>query len=62
MDDQQRRDDGMAQRREVLGNAWVDKSIANKNSFNADFIDLITRHAWGEIGPAAFRSAHPACS
>ena len=46
MDDQQRRDDGMAQRRKVLGDAWVDKSIANKNSFNADFIDLITRHAW----------------
>src|SRR5436189_1098426 len=49
MDDQQRRDDGMAQRRKVLGDAWVDKSIANKNSFNADFVDLITRHAWGEI-------------
>ena len=49
MDDQQRRDDGMNQRRKVLGDAWVDKSIANKNSFNADFIDLITRHAWGEI-------------
>ena len=49
MDDQERRDDGMAQRRKVLGNAWVDKSIAGKNSFNADFIDLITRYAWGEI-------------
>src|SRR5258708_16873796 len=49
MDDQKRRDDGMAQRRKVLGNAWVDKSIANKNSFNAEFLDLITRHAWGEI-------------
>src|SRR5205823_13279602 len=49
MDDQKRRDDGMAQRRKVLGDAWVDKSIANSNSFNAEFIDLITRHAWGEI-------------
>ena len=49
MDDQQRRDDGMAMRRKVLGNAWVDKSVNNKTSFNADFIDLITRHAWGEI-------------
>ncbi len=49
MDDQKRRDDGMAQRRKVLGEAWVDKSIKGKNSFNADFIDLITRHAWGEI-------------
>jgi 4-carboxymuconolactone decarboxylase len=49
MDDQQRRDEGMAQRRKVLGDAWVDKSAANMNSFNADFIDLITRHAWADI-------------
>jgi 4-carboxymuconolactone decarboxylase len=49
MDDQQRRDAGRAARRKVLGNAWVDKSAANTNSFNADFIDLITRHAWADI-------------
>ena len=49
MDDQQRRDGGMVQRRKILGNAWVDKSIANRNSFNTDFQDLITRYAWGEI-------------
>src|SRR6185295_17978392 len=47
--DDQRRDDGMAQRRKVLGNAWVDKSIASQNSFNAEFVDLITRHAWNDI-------------
>ena len=49
MDDQKRRDDGMARRRKVLGDVWVDKSIANKNSFNEEFLDLITRHAWGDI-------------
>jgi 4-carboxymuconolactone decarboxylase len=49
MDDQQRRDAGTAQRRKVLGDAWVDKSIANQNSFNTEFIDLITRHAWADI-------------
>jgi len=49
MDDQKRRDDGMAQRRKVLGDAWVDKSAANANSFNREFIDLITRHAWADI-------------
>jgi 4-carboxymuconolactone decarboxylase/3-oxoadipate enol-lactonase/4-carboxymuconolactone decarboxylase len=49
MDDQQRSEAGTAQRRKVLGNAWVDKSAANVNSFNADFIDLITRHAWADI-------------
>ena len=36
-------------RRKVLGNAWVDKSIANRNAFNTDFQDMITRYAWGEI-------------
>ena len=33
MDDQKRRDAGMNVRRKVLGNAWVDKSIANRNAF-----------------------------
>jgi len=36
-------------RRKVLGDAWVDKSITNLNSFNAEFQDLITRYAWNEI-------------
>ncbi|MBN9585675.1 MAG: gamma-carboxymuconolactone decarboxylase [Afipia sp. 62-7] len=49
MDDSKRRDQGDAQRRKVLGNAWVDKSAANRTAFNADFLDLITRYAWGEI-------------
>jgi 4-carboxymuconolactone decarboxylase len=49
MDDQKRSEAGTARRRKVLGNAWVDKSAANVNSFNADFIDLITRHAWADI-------------
>ena len=49
MNDDKRRDDGMTQRRKVLGNEWVDKSIKNRNAFNTDFQDLITRYAWGEI-------------
>ncbi|MGO4715141.1 carboxymuconolactone decarboxylase family protein [Bradyrhizobium sp. 2TAF24] len=49
MDDNERRAGGDTQRRKVLGNAWVDKSAAGRNSFNADFLDLITRYAWGEI-------------
>jgi 4-carboxymuconolactone decarboxylase len=49
MDDQQRRDAGMAKRRRTLGNTWVDRANANKNAFNADFQDMITRYAWGEI-------------
>jgi 4-carboxymuconolactone decarboxylase/3-oxoadipate enol-lactonase/4-carboxymuconolactone decarboxylase len=51
MDDDQRRANGTARRRKVLGNAWVDKSAAGKNAFNSDFLDLITRYAWGEIWP-----------
>jgi 4-carboxymuconolactone decarboxylase len=49
MDDNSRREGGMNQRRAILGNEWVDKSIANRNSFNRDFQDLITRYAWGDI-------------
>ena len=39
----------MTKRRKVLGNAWVDKANAGKNSFNEEFQELITRYAWGEI-------------
>ena len=49
MEDQQRIDQGTAKRRTVLGDAWVDKSAASRNGFNADFLDQITRHAWGDI-------------
>ena len=49
MDDKQRFETGTARRRKVLGNAWVDKSDKNKTAFNAEFLDLITRYAWGEI-------------
>ncbi|MBV8791903.1 MAG: 4-carboxymuconolactone decarboxylase [Pseudolabrys sp.] len=49
MDNEERHDKGMAKRRKVLGNAWVDKSIAGKTPFNAEFQDFITRYAWGEV-------------
>ena len=49
MNDKERHERGMARRRKVLGNAWVDKANAGKNSFNAEFQDFITRYAWGEI-------------
>lgn len=42
-------DDGMAVRREVLGDAHVDRAIAGTTDFTADFQHLITRYAWGEI-------------
>jgi 4-carboxymuconolactone decarboxylase len=49
MDEKQRHELGMTRRRKVLGNAWVDRAQARKNSFNAEFQDFITRAAWGEI-------------
>lgn len=42
-------DAGMTVRREVLGDAHVDRASARTTPFTADFQDLITRYAWGEI-------------
>ncbi|MDT3687190.1 MAG: carboxymuconolactone decarboxylase family protein [Pseudorhodoplanes sp.] len=49
MDEKERYDKGMVRRRKVLGNDWVDRANAGKNSFNEEFQDFITRYAWGEI-------------
>src|SRR5882762_8433155 len=49
MDDRERYEQGISVRRAVLGDAHVDRSLKNKNEFNQDFQDLITRYAWGEI-------------
>ena len=40
---------GMRNRRSVLGDAWVDRSVANATSFTQDFQNLISRFAWHEI-------------
>ncbi len=40
---------GLVNRRRVLGDAWVDRSLAARTSFNADFQAMITRIAWQEI-------------
>ncbi|MFA9218498.1 MAG: carboxymuconolactone decarboxylase family protein, partial [Sphingomonadaceae bacterium] len=40
---------GLHNRRTILGDAWVDKSLAGATNFNADFQNLITRFAWNEI-------------
>ena len=40
---------GMAVRRQVLGDAHVDRATAAANEFTAPFQDLITRYAWGEV-------------
>jgi len=40
---------GMRVRREVLGDAHVDRAVARTTDFTAPFQDLITRYAWGEV-------------
>ncbi|HEY2790082.1 MAG TPA: 4-carboxymuconolactone decarboxylase [Gaiellales bacterium] len=44
-----RHERGMALRRDVLGDAHVDAALAAASDVTADFQDLITRYAWGEI-------------
>ena len=49
MDERKRYEAGMKARREVLGDAYVDRAQERLNAFNEEFQDLITRYAWGEI-------------
>ena len=49
MDDKERRDAGMKVRRQVLGDAHVDRAVAKTTPLTAEFQDLISRYAWGEI-------------
>ena len=49
MDEKQRHVAGMRVRREILGDAYVDRVIAETTELTTEFQDLITRYAWGEI-------------
>ena len=49
MNDDERRRAGTRVRRQVLGDAHVDRAEARTNGFTAELQDLITRYAWGEI-------------
>lgn len=41
--------DGMAARRKVLGDEYVDKAIASATDFTKPLQDLVTENCWGEI-------------
>jgi len=58
MDYRERYEKGMVVRRAVLGDAHVDRSLQNRNLFNEEFQDLITRYAWGEIWTRPGLSRH----
>ncbi len=49
MDEHERRERGMAVRREVLGTDHVDRAVAQTDELTVEFQDLIARYAWGEI-------------
>ena len=40
---------GMAVRRQVLGDAYVDKATSNVDDFNRDFQRIVTEYCWGEV-------------
>jgi 4-carboxymuconolactone decarboxylase len=46
---QETRDTGMQVRREVLGDAHVDRTIQRTTPFTADFQEFITECAWGAV-------------
>lgn len=45
----ERDDRGDRVRRQVLGDAHVDRAAASADAFTADFQALITRYAWGDV-------------
>ena len=49
MDEKERFEAGMAVRKQVLGEAHVAASEASADALTAEFQELITRYAWGEI-------------
>ncbi|MGW2050994.1 bifunctional 3-oxoadipate enol-lactonase/4-carboxymuconolactone decarboxylase PcaDC [Streptomyces sp. NPDC001858] len=42
-------DAGLKVRREVLGDAYVDRALSQADDFSGDFQEFVTRYAWGEI-------------
>jgi 4-carboxymuconolactone decarboxylase len=42
-------DRGMTMWREVLGDEFVDRALANTNDFNRKFVDHLTEYAWGAV-------------
>lgn len=49
MSDEALYEEGMAMRRQVLGDAYVDKATANVDDFNRDFQRIVTEYCWGEV-------------
>ena len=46
--DQATYDRGLAKRRKVLGEEYVDRALNNVDDFNRDFQRILTQYCWGE--------------
>ena len=46
--DKETHDRGMAVRRKVLGEEYVDRAIKSADDFNRDFQRIVTQYCWGE--------------
>ena len=42
-------DRGLAKRRQVPGESYVDRALANADDFNREFQRLVTEYCWGEV-------------
>ena len=49
MTEDERYEAGMKVRRKVLGDAWVDGTLAKRSEFNTEFQEFVTRTVWGSI-------------
>ena len=55
--DKEVHDRGLAMRRKVLGEEYVDRALKSADDFNRDFQRIVTQYCWGE---AWRRHAQPA--
>jgi 4-carboxymuconolactone decarboxylase len=46
--DKDTHDRGLAMRRKVLGDAYVNRALENVDDFNRDFQRIVTQYCWGE--------------
>jgi 4-carboxymuconolactone decarboxylase len=58
MTEDERYEQGMKVRREVLGDAHVDRSLSRLTPFNEPFQEFITKYAWGEVWSRPGLSRH----
>ncbi|QYJ96643.1 4-carboxymuconolactone decarboxylase [Shewanella alkalitolerans] len=47
--DKAKYDQGLAIRREVMGDSFVDRALSSASDFTQPLQELVTRNAWGEV-------------